>query len=282
MRTLERLHADIGDHAQALRLRKDSLAGIVSRQTERTALSRRLAVIEREVEAQLADARGKMAHAQQLSIIGRLIGQIHHALQAPIRRTQQLCLMALRAHQRAQGRPAPELPALLSAISRSVDDAASLSRQLKIYAYRTSATTTTLSIATALHEVWATLAPHVSARQRRLQLSGDTGLHVRADPQRLGVLLTLMMIELVKKQSPAEPCALVTAVVEPSAPGRVSLVMDSQLTADVANDNAAAMALIETLCKELAAEMSATLSCTHPHPALLRCTLLMPDAQAAR
>jgi tetratricopeptide (TPR) repeat protein len=283
MARLTELHAEDADYGQALRLRKALEAGLAARQHQRDAMSRRLAVIERQVEAQLADARGEVVHAQQLSIIGRLIGQIHHALQAPIRRTQQLCVLALRAHEQAQGRPAPGLPALLSAISRSVDEAASLSRQLKIYAYRSSATTTTLSITAALHEVWATLAPHVGQRQRRLQVNGDTGLHVRADPQRLGVLLTLMMIELLKKQSPAQERALVTAVVEPAAatPGSVALVMDSQLSADVAHDEAAAMALIETLCRALAAEMGATLSCTHPRATLLRCILVMPDAEAA-
>jgi hypothetical protein len=280
MRTLAQLHADAGDYARALQVRKEAWATMVSWQSERNALSRRLAVIEREVEAQLADARDKLAHLQHLSIIGRLIGQIHHALQAPIRRTQNLCARALRAHESAlaEHTRAAGLPALLSAVSRSIDEAANLSRQIKIYAYRVSAMTTTISVTTALHEVWATLAPHVNERRRSLRVTGDAGLHVRADPQRLGVLLTLMMIELLKKQPAGEGCALVTAMVEPFAPSSVALVLDSQSNSDAADGDSLTMSLVETLGKHLAAEMEATLSYIRPHPTLLRCILVMPDA----
>jgi tetratricopeptide (TPR) repeat protein len=283
MRKLAQFHADAGDYAQALQVQKEAWAAMVSFESERNALSRRLAVIEREVEAQLTDARDKLAHLQHLSIIGRLIGQIHHALQAPIRRTQHLCALALRAHESAltESRHAPGLPTLLSAVSRSVDEAANLSRQIKIYAYRASAMTTTISVTTALHEVWATLAPHVDERRRSLRVTGDAGLHVRADPQRLGVLLTLVMIELVKRQSADEGCALVTATVEPLAPRSVALVLDSQSNSDATDGDLLTMSLVETLCKHLATEMGATLSCIRLHPALLRCILVMPDAAAS-
>ena len=280
MNKLASLHADNGEHAQALALRRELIASVAADQARRSAMSRRLAVIEREVEAQLADARERISHAQQLSIIGRLIGQIHHALQAPIQLTRQLCVLALRAHERAAaiGAPAPGIPALLMAISQSVDEAANLSRQLKIYAYRSSPAATVVSIDTSLREVWATLNPHVSAHPRELRVVGDTSLHVRADPQRLGVLLTLMLIELVKKRSSSAAMVVVTANIEVAAPSNVALVMDSELPRDVRNEEGSTVSLIETLCKEIAGEMGATLSCTHPGGTLLRCTLVMPNA----
>jgi tetratricopeptide (TPR) repeat protein len=277
---LATLYSECGDHAQALQLRKDITVRVAAKHAERDAISRRLAAIEREVETQLADANGKIVHAQQLSIIGRLIGQIHHALQAPIERTRQLCVLALRAHERAlvDSSPAPGMSALLTAISQSVDEAANLSRQLKIYAYRSSPVTTTVSIDTSLREVWVTLNPHVSAHPRELRVVGDASLHVRADPQRLGVLLTLMLIELVKKQSSSAATVVVTANIEAATPGNVALVMNSELPGNVGNEDGSTVSLIETLCKEIAVEMGATLSCTHPGGTLLRCTLVMPDA----
>ena len=277
---LATLYSECGDHAQALQLCKYMMARVAAKQAERDAISRRLAAIEREVEAQLADANGKIAHAQQLSIIGRLIGQIHHALQAPIQRTRQLCVLALRAHERAlaKGAPAPGMPALLTAISQSVDEAANLSRQLKIYAYRSSPVTTTLTIDTSLREVWATLNPHVSAHPRELRVFGDTGLHVRADPQRLGVLLTLMLIQLLKRQPSRAGPVVVTAIIKPASLESITLLMESELTCEVRNEDTSTVALIETLCKEIAVDMGATLTCAHPGGMLLRCALLMPDA----
>jgi hypothetical protein len=193
---------------------------------------------------------------------------------------QQFCVLALRAHERATaaGAPAVGMPALLRAISQSVDEAANLSRQLKIYAYRSSPVTTTLSVNTSLHEVWATLNPHVSARRRELRVVGDTGLHVRADPQRLGVLLTLMLIQLLKGQPSRARPVVVTAIIEPASLDSIVLVMKSELPCDVRNKDASTVALIETLCGEIAADMGAALTCTHPCGMLLRCALLMPNA----
>jgi tetratricopeptide (TPR) repeat protein len=283
MRTLAMMYAQSGRYAEALQLRRAMMASVVLRQAESSAMSRRLAVIEREVDAQLADAHEKIAHAQQLSIIGRLIGQIHHALQAPIQRTRQLCVLALRAHERAAavGAPAPGIPSMLAAISQSVDEAANLSRQLKIYAYRSSPITTTVSIHAALREVWHTLRPHVSERMRELRVIGDTGLHVRADSQRLGVLLTLMLIELVKRQPSHAASAVVTAAVETSDCGNVTLVLDADGESEATECDPSATALTETLCKALAAEMDATLTCTHRGGSLLRCVVLMPNAQTS-
>ncbi len=280
MRMLAAVHTDRGEYAQALALRKEMMVMLAADRAQRSVMSRRLAVIEREVLAQLADAQEKVAHAKQLALVGRLVGQIHHALLAPIQRTRELCLLALRAHARAatEGLPAPGLPALLLAISGSIDEAASLSRQMKIYAYRSSAITTTLCIADALREVWSTLRPHLSDRARELRVSGDANLHVRADAQRLGVLLTLMMIELVKKQAALSEVAVVTAVLDKPEPGRVALVMDAELCPEALHADPASMALIETLCEAIAAEMGATLSCTQPGGPLLRCILVMPDA----
>jgi phage tail sheath gpL-like len=95
---------------------------------------------------------------------------------------------------------------------------------------------------------------------------------------RLGVLLTLMLIELVKRQASSAAPVAVTASIEAAAPGSVALTVESESASVATNEDGATVALIKALCREIAAEMGATLTCTHPGSMLLRCTLVMLDA----
>jgi hypothetical protein len=136
--------------------------------------------------------------------------------------------------------------------------------------------TTGASIDTSLRQVWASLAPHLSARRRELCVLATQPACARRPAAPGGAADA--DVDRTREEAGVESApALVTATIEVATPGSITLTMEAEpkLAPD---EDESTDTLIETLCRELAAKIGATLSCTHPRRALLHHILVMSNA----
>jgi tetratricopeptide (TPR) repeat protein len=280
MRRLADLHAQTGDHALALDCCKQ-LAALQNRQRlEAGELRGRLAVIEREATRRRDQANEERAHAQRLAVIGRLIAQTHHALSAPAEQAHRLTAQALER----LSRPAPaSLVPMLQELNQTVDRAAGLVSQLKLFSYRSAPQPMALSLRDALLGAYQSLAPHIGVSARRLpeiEVTADTPEQAWADTQRLGIMLRVLLIELAQWTGSAGGGVAIRARIASDAPSAVSLHIEARGSADPQAAAGALASLGGTLCMEIANEMGGALEAACDDSGVLTYKLCLPGAGA--
>ncbi len=279
LRRLADLRAQTGDHAAALDCCKQ-LATLQNHQRlEAGELRGRLAVIERESDRRRDQAHEERAHTQRLAVIGRLIAQTHHALSAPTEDAHRLTASALELS--SQPAPAP-LVQTLEELNQTVDRAAGLVSQLKLFSYRSAPQPTALSLRDALLGAYQSLGPHIGVSARRLpdiDVVEDTPEQAWADAQRMGIMLRVLLIELSQWAGSIAAVTAIRARITARTPSTVSLHIeacgsaDPQATADVL------ATLGSTLCVEIADEMGGALEAACDESGVLTYELCLPDAR---
>ncbi len=256
---LASLSARSGDPVQALQYHRRWAALHARETSEGVALQGRLAALARRTERRRLAAREAMVHTERLALIGRLIAQTHHALQAPIDAVLRQCLLAQRQVVDA---PAA-LAQTLAGVVREVDRAGALTRQLKLFSYRSSPRPMALSLREAVAQAHAHVLSHLGgdgARLVRLRLDVPLPAQAWADPQRLGILLAVLWIELLGG-SMGLPCELSVSLRPRGARPGIGLQIDGPRPepAGGASGGASGGAIGIALCREIAREMNGTL-----------------------
>jgi C4-dicarboxylate-specific signal transduction histidine kinase len=276
-------HAALGDHVSALACRKE-LALRMSRQNQQAAALRaRLAAIEREAERRRYRANEERTHMQRLAVIGRLIAQTHHALNVP---AEQALALAQRASM--SGDDAAELKPLLGELSRTIDQAATLVNQLKLFSYRSTPQPMALSVGEALQSAWRGLAPHRGADARLAQLSVQDDaqpLQAWCDAQRLGIMLKLLLIELTQPTDSNDEPVRIHAHIEGGDGADVVLRLQTPCRQGAPPSGARSQPPPTTLgvllCQEIAGEMGGALDVKTRVAASLCYQLRLPHERAS-
>ncbi len=293
LQRLAKLHAQAGAYDQALACGNELQTRQSLQRLQTNALHCRLAAIERQADRRRYQAREALGHAQRIAVIGRLIAQTHHALSAPIERAHSLAAAALALA--GQSVPSPALVPALEELSQTIDGAAALVSQLKLFSYRSTPQPMALSLRDALFEAWHGLAPHLGSSAQHLatlDVADPARVHAWADAQRLGIMLKVLLIELMKDAgSDTAPNALrvriesgeaSSALLHIEAGGRAPAHAKAHAPTDVQQ---ASTTLGVTLCMEIAGEMGGALHAAHDdHDSgggrVLRYRLQLPDAQS--
>jgi C4-dicarboxylate-specific signal transduction histidine kinase len=251
-----RLHALQGRYEEALRV-----LGTHRRQRSQHELTERLlrcrvAAVERQAERRRQQAREINAHSARLAVIGRLIAHTHHALNAPLSLAHQ-CLAA------PPGNP-QELQQRMVDVNRCIDRATVLVTQLKLFSYRAVPQQMALSLRDALHEAQQGLLAQGHGTELVVGFAGDAQLLAWADPQRLGILLKVLLLELMQRFGNAP----VLADVQVLPDGQIALSVHTQTCAPApaplpaprdGADQPTSMSLGLSLCGEIALEMGGSL-----------------------
>jgi C4-dicarboxylate-specific signal transduction histidine kinase len=272
---LSDLHARNGAYHQAMALRRELAAHQSRRRREAGALRCRLAAIERQAERRRRHAQEAAMHAERLAIVGRLIAQTHHALSAPITETCRLAAQTLAcANSPAALRP------LLDQISQTVDSAAGLVSQLKLFSYRSSPQPMALSLHKALLDAWQGLDMHIGSGRADLHVSGRTQLQVWGDAQRLGIMLKVLFIELTQQACSNSAPVVIGAHIDAGAADTVLLHIEACRGSIPPPTAAAFPSLGAALCMEIAAEMQGELRSVRDDGAMMCYRLCLPDAES--
>jgi signal transduction histidine kinase len=255
---LLQMHEARGDHAQALAGLRAVRAERVRLAVDQARLSCRLAAVERQVRLRQAAQREAQVHMQRLAVVGRLMADIHHALDRPLTQVQQaLAVCAATATSGLQEQ------ALLQVVGH-VEAAAGLVRQLRMFSYRAAPQPMVVNLQDSLREAWDGVALRRRGAARQLRVTGDPLMQVRADVQRLAVLLRILLIE-VDQAWPEGALAAHLA----QAPGGGCL----QLCGMAAARGAGPAGVGLTLCREIAEELAGAL--THGRTAAGGAALLL-------
>ncbi len=273
---LANLHAVASDYDRALACRKELKTLRSQLHMDAGALRRRLVAIEREADRRRHEANEALAHTQRLAVIGRLIAQTHHALSAPIAHARALATQALKLSGRAE--PANSIPPVLDELNLTIDRAAGLVSQLKLFSYRAAPRPMALSLRDALLGAWQGVALHVSSRAAQIEVIDNGKLQVWCDAQRLGIMLKVLSIELAQPVGPDAIPAVIRARIEAGAAATVVLHIQTQARATPAPAAEAPAALGITLCREITSEMGGSLHVARDDNALLHYRLQLPDA----
>jgi tetratricopeptide (TPR) repeat protein len=278
LRRLADLHAQTGDHALALECRKQ-LAALQDRQRlEAGELRGRIAAIERQAERRRREADEELAHSQRLAVIGRLIAQTHHALSAPSEHAH--CLTAQAMALAGQSASAPLIP-LVEELNQTVDRAAGLVSQLKLFSYRSAPQPMALSLREALLNACRGLAPHLGSRVVELDMADGAELQAWGDAQRLGIMLKVLLIELAERANADAAATTIRARVEPGEGATVVLHIETHSAASgVPMRQETPPTVGAALCMEIAGEMGGSLQTVRSDHALLHFRLQLPDTSA--
>jgi tetratricopeptide (TPR) repeat protein len=238
-------HAGAGRHCEALRWLREAQAHPAS---ESSRLHGRMVALQRDVEWRRVERETVLLHTKRLAVVGRLMAQIYHSLEAPlvgVSETLATCLA------RTDSLGGDELAAHLQGMVACLDEASGLARQLKMFSYRAAPQSAALDFGAALHEAWRGMTSSRGMPVPPLVLSGRIPPQVRGDAQRLAVLLRILFSEIERMGGACAPRAALstngTAV-------RVEF-------ACACRPDAAGMAngVGFTLCEEIAREMQGEL-----------------------
>jgi hypothetical protein len=249
-RTLSDIHAGLGRYADALIWNKEAARVQAQAAREKNTLRSRLAMWERQAHRSQGQAHEALLHTQRVMVLGRLIGQIHHAMVKPLLRTHE------RIEQTGAALRGGAEPVLVSAhLQHSIqqtDLAAALAQQLKLFSYRATPQESALPLDEALQIAWDGLLLYGKLHAWSLSITCDAAeVEVRADPQRLGILLKELLVGLTQQQSSHQPGQVLWAAVEHCAGDAVALTIGVSGNHAVAGRSDEGMAL----CVELAQEM---------------------------
>jgi signal transduction histidine kinase len=183
---LVQMLAAAGRHGQAMAALRAAHAVRAGLSLEQAGLRDRLAALERQVCKRVAEQREAVAHQQRLGVIGRLLADIHLALDRP--------LAGMHAALLGCAGVVLPLPAqVLQQVIEQIDAAAGLVRQLNMFAHRAAPQPTVVELAHAVREAWAGIAPWRHAPAQAIHVAGLA--RVRVDGQRLAVLLRILLME---------------------------------------------------------------------------------------
>jgi tetratricopeptide (TPR) repeat protein len=258
-------HAAAGRYDEALLWARRSRADCIALHPERVRLRGHRAALERGAEIDELERRTTVLHTQRLAVVGRLMAQIYHALEAPIAEARATLGACIDAAQE----PRPEaLENALRAVVERIDEAAGVARQLKMFSYRAAPQTMELDLPEALQEAWQGMSIGRAGPVAPLRLDGSRPPPVRVDAQRLAVLLRILLIEMERMGS--------------AAPPSVALAMRGQavrveLTAHLPGFGPGAEASVGfMLCQEIAREMHGSLTRVDDDAGLVHLQLELP------
>ncbi len=249
-RRLSEIYARLGRYADALAWNKEA-ARVQARATlEKNALRSRLAMLERQAHRSHGQAHEALLHTQRVMVLGRLIGQIHHAMVRPLLRTHQRIAQA-EAALRDGAEPALVLAHLQHSIQQT-NLAAALAQQLKLFSYRATPQESVLSLDEALRIAWDGLLLYGKLHAWSLSIMSDAvEMEARGDPQRLGILLKALLVELTQQWAYHQPGRVLWATAERGSGDCVALTIGVSGNHCIAGRSDEGM----TLCVELAQEM---------------------------
>jgi tetratricopeptide (TPR) repeat protein len=267
-RRLAALHAELGRYADALAWQMQaSVVRVEARQTSR-ALRQNMRRLEWLASEHRTRADEAQRHGECVQILGRLLGQILHALKMP---TQQVhtslgkvleSIDATTASTKSTSAGA-ELRQQLKQAVEAIDVAAALVQQLKLFCYRSAPKTQVVSLERALFEAWLGLGLHqplnewsLSMQPVSVGIDRSVVFDVEADAQRLGILLKLLLLGMTSLGERQRESRALSASVACSEPGTTSLFLSR------ADGHAAASGdrWGHRLCTELATEMGGRLT----------------------
>jgi tetratricopeptide (TPR) repeat protein len=257
LQRLAKLHAQTGAFDLALACHKQLAAVRGLLRLETSALRCRLATIEREADRRRYQAHEALAHTQRLAAIGRLIAQTHHALSTPAERSR--CLTAKARELSHQSASPAALATVLDDLSQTMDRAAGLVSQLKLFSYRSTPQPMALSLRDALLDAWQGLGPHVNQRIAQIEVTDDRQLQAWGDAQRLGIMLKVLSIELAHLPGSDAAPTLIRARIEAGEAATVVLHIEAWARAAPATPGETPAALGIALSEEIAAEMGGSL-----------------------
>ncbi len=278
LQRMARLHAQTGAFDLALACHKQLAAVRSLLRLETSELRCRLATIEREAERRRYQANEALAHTQRLAAIGRLIAQTHHALSAPAERSR--CLTAMARELSNQSASPATLAKVLDDLSQTMDRAAGLVSQLKLFSYRSTPQPMALSLRDALLDAWQGLGPHVNRRIAQIEVSDDQQLQAWGDAQRLGIMLKVLSIELAQLPASDATPTLIRARIEAGDAATVVLHIETWARTAPQTSGETSPALGITLSKEIAAEMGGSLQTVRDDDIALHYRLQLPEAGA--
>jgi tetratricopeptide (TPR) repeat protein len=249
-RTLAQIQARLGRYADAIAWHQEA-ARVQARATlEKNALRSRLAMLERQAHRSHGQAHEALLHTQRVMVLGRLISQIQHAMVRPLLRTHQRIVQSGEALR--NGAEPARVSAHLQHSIQQTDLAAALAQQLKLFSYRATPQESALLLDGALQTAWDGLLLYGRLHGWSLSITCDAvAMEVRADPQRLGILLKELLVGLTQQRAYHQPGRVLWATVEHAAGDMVALtigVSGHQGIACRSDDGIA-------LCIELAQEM---------------------------
>jgi tetratricopeptide (TPR) repeat protein len=211
----------------------------------------RVAAVERQAERRHQQALEIQAHGARLAVVGRLIAHTHHALNAPLSLAHQYLAAP-------PGNP-QELQQRMVEVNRCIDRAAALVTQLKLFSYRAVPQQMALSLHDALHEAQQGLLAQGHGTELVVSFAGDAQLLAWADPQRLGILLKVLLLELMQRYGSARVQADVQVL-----DGQIALSVHAQAsqqapvllpTPPAGPQAPSSLSLGLSLCGEIALEM---------------------------
>jgi tetratricopeptide (TPR) repeat protein len=217
---IEQLHAQAGDFRSALLAHQVLLRRRTAKAAAEHTLRARLSVIQRESMRRVQRVRDAQSHDKRLAVIGRLIAQTHHALHEPIVR-----VAGLLAQARGDGDLLIDADAdagidvfrrTLVATVDQIDAASVLISQLRLYSYRSASQAGMVGLRSALQEAWGGMAALLGGGNpsRPMSVDGSTEARVWCDAQRLGILLQVLFIELMRQPQMRDSGAAVRALVQ--------------------------------------------------------------------
>lgn len=262
-RRLADIHARRGDYGEALFWQKEAIATQARVVQKQEVMHQRLALMERQSGRRHAEAHEAQVHVQRVLVLGKLIGQISSALQGPASRLHRHVEQARRVRGSAEGEASclPELRACLQEAVRQAGLMAELAQQLRLFSFRAMPQESVLSLDEALRSAWQNLKLYHCVQGWSLgppRVLGDLrSLEVRADAQRLAILLKALLIGLTPRapSGGGEPQEALWVTFASSTPDMVALTVGLTGDRGIVGD----IDWGQSLCAELAAEMGGLL-----------------------
>jgi tetratricopeptide (TPR) repeat protein len=285
---IEQLHAQAGDFRSALEARHVLLRRRTAKVAAEHTLRARLSVVQHESMRRSQLVRDAQSHERRLAVIGRLIAQTHHALHTPVVRVAQLI-----ARARGDGDPAAPVSdfdaetfrhALVATIEQ-IDAASVLISQLRLYAYRSASQASMVCLQSALQEAWDGMAALMGgSASRPMHFDGNREARVGCDAQRLGILLQVLFIELMRQPQMRDSGAAVRARVQAGGDKlmRVCIAWQPAPQCGIEGGLVAeeALPLGMLLCKNIATEMGGRLQVMRDAAGLSCFELELPEGDA--
>jgi C4-dicarboxylate-specific signal transduction histidine kinase len=241
------MHVARGQYAQALACMRTAHMDRSRLQIEQTRLRCRLSALERKAVQRRTARLETLMHTQRLAVVGRLMADIYHALDAPIALTHQALARCI------EPVPPAALTAALGQVIEQIDAVTALARQLKMFSYRAAPQAMVVGLHESLQEAWTGVALWRRGSARRLCVSGDLGTQVQVDVQRLAVLLRILLIE-IDKAEPTE--ALAARIARGERCSRMELGGPAADARATTTDPSVGV----TLCQEIVQEMGGWLT----------------------
>jgi tetratricopeptide (TPR) repeat protein len=271
---LAALHAERGAYAEALEWHKQAARLQATETGRNNALRCRLAALERQSKRRGAMAREQLLHSRRMMVIGRLIARIHHAMLRPLQRAHERIGEVARSIEGGQG--PSRVVELLREAGVELDQAAALTRQLKLFSYRSAPQVSVLSLEEALRSAWDGLRLFDRPQNWSLSVTHDAnGAEVLGDAQRLGILLTILLIELAPQGAGPSGRVICAAVEHHSGSAAVAMTIGVSGDQEVAGEPSLGLAL----CAEIAQEMEGRLDCEYDGTWVRGYRLTLPFAE---